>query len=344
MQRIREKRTTRNTLWVFVFVLAVLASAHADAVLLLEEPFGKFGSINPTGHAAVYLTRICASTPTRLRRCDPGESGIVLSRYHNVAGYDWLAIPLLPYLYAVESPSEIPSVADAQTVASLREAYRQAHLLAITSRKPDGSAPGREWTQLVGSAYDRKMFGFLVPTSPAQDDALIQQVNARNNQSHFNLFFHNCADFARAVLNFYYPRAIRRNLFADLGITTPKQTAKSLVNYCRKHADLACSSFVIPQVKGSIHRSEQVNGVIEAFLKTKQYVLPFAILHPAVTGSLAAAYLLKGRFNPQQNAQTFNIDHPFQPPADESPVATATYIDPSMTSRVSPSLLIVQIH
>jgi len=41
--------------------------ARADAALLMEEPYGLFGGINPTGHAAIYLNNVCAETPTRLR-------------------------------------------------------------------------------------------------------------------------------------------------------------------------------------------------------------------------------------------------------------------------------------
>jgi hypothetical protein len=54
--------------------------------------------------------------------------------------------------------------------------------------------------------------------------------------------------------------------------------------------------FVIPQVPGSIPRSIRVDGVLEAFLKRK-YVVPVAVLHPIVAGSLALVYLGDGRFD-----------------------------------------------
>ena len=75
------------------------ATTRADVTLLLEEPLpGTFGGMNPTGHAAIYLSRICAASPLTLRRCKEGEQGVVLSRYHRIAGYDWLAMPVIPYL------------------------------------------------------------------------------------------------------------------------------------------------------------------------------------------------------------------------------------------------------
>src|ERR1700748_2555374 len=103
--------------------------ARADAALLMEEPYGEFGAFNPTGHAAIYLNHICAESPTVLRPCRTGEPGAVISRYHKIDGYDWLAIPLVPYLYAVERVEEVPKTADAALEASLRDQYRRDHLL-----------------------------------------------------------------------------------------------------------------------------------------------------------------------------------------------------------------------
>ena len=84
----------------------------------MAEPFGLFGFLNPTGHDAVYFQRICAETPVKLRRCAPGENGAVITRYQGIAEYDWIAMPLLPYLYAVENGSEVPVRADRETVNS----------------------------------------------------------------------------------------------------------------------------------------------------------------------------------------------------------------------------------
>src|SRR6202046_1820983 len=102
--------------------------ARADAALLMEEPYGEFGAFNPTGHAAIYLNHICAESPTLLRPCRAGEPGAVISRYHKIDGYDWLAIPLVPYLYAVERVEDVPKTADAALEARLRDEYRRKHL------------------------------------------------------------------------------------------------------------------------------------------------------------------------------------------------------------------------
>jgi hypothetical protein len=88
----------------FCLLAGAATYAHASVALLMEEHYGEFVALNPTGHAAVYFNHICADTPTMLRRCHDGEYGVVISRYHKIDGYDWLAIPLVGYLYAVDSP------------------------------------------------------------------------------------------------------------------------------------------------------------------------------------------------------------------------------------------------
>src|SRR5271169_2233048 len=116
--RLRHRLHPGKRLWLALLAaltgLSCSAPARADVTVLLEEPYAVDGELAGTGHTAVYLSNVCASSPTVLRRCEPGETGVVLSRYHHIGGYDWLATPLLPYLYAVERPEDIPLIADAK--------------------------------------------------------------------------------------------------------------------------------------------------------------------------------------------------------------------------------------
>jgi hypothetical protein len=274
-------------------------AARAEMAVLLQEPYGFFGAMNPTGHAALYFSNICADSPHHLRRCAAGESGVVISRYSGVAGYDWLAIPLVPYLYAVERPEEVPIFASEQSVADLREAYRQKALSELIPDSADGESPDGGWIQLVGASYIRRIYSFKIETTEEQDDRMIERLNSRVNRSHFNLFFNNCADFARTVINSYYPHAVRRNFVADAGLTTPKQVVKSLVKYSRKHPGLHLTSFVIPQIGGNSPRSKKNRGVFESLLMSKKYAVPLVLLHPWIAGTLAASYITGGRFDPR---------------------------------------------
>jgi hypothetical protein len=292
---------------LFFLFAAAATHAHASVALLMEEPYGDFGAVNPTGHAAVYFNHICADSPTVLRPCHDGEYGVVISRYHKIDGYDWLAIPLVPYLYAVDSLADVPQTVDKEQVAALRDAYRKQHLLDLAPNNRQGGSPKGEWTELVGSSYDRTIHGFQVDSTPAQDQRFITTYNDRRNVGHFNLLFHNCADFSRVVLDIYLPHAIHRNFIADVGLMTPKQVARSLVSYGKKHPELEMTAFVIPQVPGSIHRSHPVDGVAESLVKSKKYLLPMVFLAPEVTGGVAVAYLVDGRMKLPKSTPVFDI-------------------------------------
>ena len=279
----------------------------SSATLLLEEPYGKLGFFTATGHAAVYLSGVCADSPLVLRQCAPGETGIVLSRYNGVGGDDWIAVPLVPYLYAVENADDVPLFADAKMVAFLRDRYRRKYLETVAPDLADGSTPGGNWYELVGSSYDRTIYGYEIETSAVQDKALIRKYNASANESHFRTVSRNCADFAKDVINFYYPKALHRSVVADVGITTPKQMAKTLVRYSARHPELEFARTIIPQVPGNAARSSNVHGVVESFFKSKKYIVPSAIVSPIFAGCVFAVYegTGSGRFDPAGNAMVF---------------------------------------
>ena len=299
-----------------VVVLACASLAGASATLLLEEPYGRLGFFAATGHAAVYLSGVCADTPLVLRLCAPGETGIVLSRYDGVGGYDWIAIPLVPYLYAVERPEDVPLFADAKMAAFLRDRYRRAYLEDIAPDGKNGETPGGNWYELVGSSYDRTTYGFEIETTPQQDEALIRKLNSSPNQSHFRTVSNNCADFAKDIINFYYPKALHRSLVADVGITTPKQMAKMLVKFNQRHPEIAYSRLVIAQVPGSMPRSFAAHGVVESFFKSKKYIVPSAVVSPIFAGCVFAVYVGTGagHFEPARDALVFQPGSDPEPP------------------------------
>lgn len=303
----------RASIMLVVMVLVCASFAGASATLFLEEPYGGMGFFTATGHAAVYLSGVCAETPVVLRRCAPGETGVVISRYDGLGGYDWVAIPLIPYLYAVERPEDVPLFANSKMAAFLRDRYRRKYLEAIAPDVKNGETPGGNWYQLIGSSYDRTIYGFEIETTAAQDEALIRKFNSSPNQSHFHLISNNCADFAKGVLNFYYPKSLHRSLVVDVGITTPKQMAKMLIKYSDRHPDLQFSRLIISQVPGSMPRSSKVHGVVDSFFTSKKYIVPSAVASavasPIFAGCVAAVYVGAGagHFEPGRNAMVFVV-------------------------------------
>src|SRR5271157_488179 len=128
MLSMRRLRTSAFALMALAVLAFSPAPGRAQAALLMEEPYGFFGFLNPTGHNAIYFERICAETPVKLRRCQAGELGAVITRRPGIGDYDWIAIPLIPYLYSIEDISQVSAHVDRETVYRLRISYRKAHL------------------------------------------------------------------------------------------------------------------------------------------------------------------------------------------------------------------------
>jgi hypothetical protein len=293
---MRIPRMIAFALVAVAFLSSFSLRSHAQAALILEQPYGFFGTLNPTGHDAIYFARICAETPVKLRRCHAGELGSVISRYSGIADYDWVAIPLLPYLYSVNDLAAVPTRVDRKTVKRLRDQYHEAQLLSLGDEVPRGGFLHGGWTELVGVAYERRMYAYRFETTEEQDDAIISEMNDSANSSRFQLLFNNCADFSRGILNRYFPRTFGRNIFPDAGMTTPKQLAYKLLRYAKKHPEMQLQVYEIPQIPGYRHMSRSNTSIAESLITTG-YAIPIAILNPYLAGGLFVDYLVRGRHN-----------------------------------------------
>jgi hypothetical protein len=205
-------------------------------------------------------------------------------------------MPLIPYLYSVEKASDVPARVDRAQVTRMRNRYRETHLESLGDNLAEGSVVHGGWTQLLGTAYERRIYAFRFETTPEQDDALIRRMNAGPNRSHFNLLFSNCADFARVILNTYFPRTFRRSAFPDAGMTTPKQIAYKLVRYARKHPETQLTVFEIPQVPGYRRHSHSNKSIAES-LSTTALAVPIVLVNPYIAGGLFVDYMVRGRYH-----------------------------------------------
>ncbi|HEU5352419.1 MAG TPA: hypothetical protein VFU55_12560 [Terracidiphilus sp.] len=347
-------RPTRKTAFALV-ALAVLSflcpHSGAQAALLMEQPYGFFGALNPTGHTAIYFERVCAETPVKLRRCRPGELGAVISRYQGMGGYDWVAIPLIPYLYSVENASEVPSHATHAQVKRLRDRYHEEHLLSLGEKISRGNFFHGGWSELVGVSYQRRIYAYRFQTTQAQDDTFIARMNAEPNDSHFQLLFNNCSDFARSVLDEYFPRTFGRSIFPDAGMTTPKQITYKLVRYAKKHPETNLRVYEIPQIPGS-RRMSRGNKDISESLVTTAYAIPIVIVNPYLAGGLFVDYLVRGRHHliprhpqmlgPQDMAALTAPAPAFENPVDADaqtlPVVVDDSAEPGLDFPANPAL------
>jgi hypothetical protein len=275
---------------VFLLFLRGL-TVHADVTLFIQAPINLLGHVSSTGHAALLVDSLCSDDHIHMRWCGAGEDGAVVSRYKGIDGYDWLAMPPGPYLFAVDSSDEIPITASIAEVNRLRVEYRTNHPGSFERDPADDG-----WIQLLGASYRRRIICVHVHTTLAQDERLMQWLNRRPDRTHFNFFFSNCADFAREMLDILFPRAIHRNILFDFGMTTPKQLESSLHHYAMRHPELGYEVYELPQVQGNIPRSGRLYGVTESFVKSKPYLLPVAVLDPIGIGSVAALGIADHRY------------------------------------------------
>jgi hypothetical protein len=276
----------------FLFLLFLPGlKLHADATLFIEAPINFLGHVSSTGHAALLVDDLCSDDHIHFRWCGAGEHGEVISRYKGIDGYDWLAMPPGPYLFAVDSSDEIPTTASVAEVNRLRSEYRAKHPGSFQLDLPEDG-----WIQLLGASYRRRIICVHLHTTAAQDERLMEWLNSRPDHTHFNFFFSNCADFARQMLDVLFPRAVHRNLPFDFGMTTPKQLESSLHHYAKRHPELAYEVYELPQVPGSIPRSGRLYGVTESFVKSKPYILPVAFLDPIGIGSVEALGIADHRY------------------------------------------------
>lgn len=276
--------------------------ASADVGVVLNESLGEsMDRITGTGHMAVYFSNICADTPTKLRLCAPGESGSVISTYINIGEdrpFDWNIVPLNIYLYGIEDPGNRPIFASYKIKHALEERYRQNYLSGLcdtTSCQTSGKA---EWREMVAATLIRGMYMFVVDTSIEQDRQIIDNFNNSPNDNHFNGATNNCADFARRLVNTYFPHAASRDVLNDFGMTSPNAVARTFTHYAQLHPELNLRVMHFAQVPGTIKRSSEVRAGTEQLFRSKKLLIPMAVFANEALPVVAASYILTGRFNP----------------------------------------------
>ena len=289
--------------WLRVaFLVALVASevhpADASVTVLVGEPFGAFGWMMPTGHTTIYLDRVCADGPLRLRMCRADEpAGVAIARLDAIGKIDWIAAPVMDFLYGVEDAKDVPSYVTAAQVEALRQSYRRRALEAVLPDGTEREASNKDWWETVGIAYSRRMWGYQLATTREQDEALIARLNAGENRHRYHLHKVNCADFAADVVNFYYPGTVKENRFADLHLMTPKQVARSVSRYGHTHPEAELKVIEIPQVPGTLPRSKPLRGAADMLLKNPVYVTVLTAVQPEVVVALLAVYLEGGRWD-----------------------------------------------
>ena len=287
------------------FLHVLSTPANASITVFAGEPFGNFGTMMPFGHVSIYLDRVCADGPLKLRMCHPGEpAGVAIARYDRIGGNDWIATPILQFLYAVDRPEDVLPYATPGAVWDLRQAYRRRYLAGLV---PDGEEKRKateEWWESAGVAYNRRLWGYRLDTTPEQDAQIVALMNLRGNHHRYHLIGSNCANFGADLVNLFFPQAVSHpDRISDLGYMTPKQVMRSVVRYAAIHPGLNLEILEVPQVPGSLRRSRPVRGAAEGLLKTKRYLFTLLVIQPEAPLALSLMYLHDGRWQAGKGAE-----------------------------------------
>jgi hypothetical protein len=151
---------------------------------------------------------------------------------------------------------------------------------------------------MVGGTFVREVYIFRAKTTPEQDAALVAEFNALPNDNHYNGVTRNCADFARSVVNRYFPDAAKPDHLNDFGMTSPKAIAKSFTHYGEARPELMFAVERFDQLPGPIHRSSPCRKGTEVSFRLKKWLIPLLLSESHELPFFVAAYALTGRFNP----------------------------------------------
>lgn len=290
-----------------MLLLSLLACSHASAdvgVVLNDSLDTSVARITGSGHSAVYLSRICPASPVRLRLCEPGEEGSVISNYTTLGEdqpFEWNIVPLNLFLYGVADPQNRPLFASWPVKRLLEENYREKVLSNYCVTHFCQTSGNAEWREMVGATAERTLYILIASTTVEQDLQLIAKFNSMPNVNHFNPARRNCADFTKDIIDTYFPHAAHRDVLNDFGVTSPKAVARSFAHYAHRNPELEYHVLHFVQMPGTIKRSSECRSGTEQLYRSKKFLIPAAAMsYPQLPLSAAGLYWLTGRFSPER--------------------------------------------
>ena len=283
--------------------LVVCSGARADVGIVLNESLDtSVARITGSGHSAVYLSRICPASPTKMRLCAPGEQGSVISNYTTLGEddpFELNIVSLNTFVYGVSNMDDRPLFSSFKIKGALEEHYRENVIRDYCASKSCQTSNKAEWREMVSAASERTLYILIASTTLEQDKALIDKFNAMPNVNHFNGMTRNCADFTKNVIDTYFPHAAHRDPVNDFGMTSPKAIARTFAHYAHEHPEMQYRVVHFAQLPGTIKHSTECRSGTEQLYHSKKLVVPMAFFAWHELPVVAGSYLLTGRFNPE---------------------------------------------
>jgi hypothetical protein len=306
----------RCMLVAFALLLPLLfcARASGDVGIVLNDSLDTSAArITGSGHSAVYLSRICPASPVKLRLCQPGEQGSVISNYTTLGEdqpFEWNIIPFNLFIYGVPDPKNRLLFASWPVKRLLEENYREKVLGDYCLSHSCETSGKAEWREMVGATAERTLYILIAATTLQQDLDLIVKFNSMPNINHFNAARRNCADFTKDVIDTYFPHAAHRDVLNDFGVTSPKAIARSFAHYAHRNPEIQYHVLHFAQLPGTIKRSKDCHNGTEQFYRSKKFLIPAGVFsYPQLPLSAAGLYYLTGEFSPQREFEWHATEH-----------------------------------
>ncbi len=276
-------------------------TARADIGVVLADPTTVGVSVfTHAGHSLVYLSGVCAASPIRARLCEAGEQGSVVTTYpdfRETQAYAWNLVPLSLYLQGSLVPGDRLLYGSRLVKEALEAHAREGFLQEVCADGHCPQTPHSFWRDIVDANAARDIFIFAVLTTRAQDQTVVDWLNASPNVNHYNGFTNNCAVFTSSLVNLIFPHSVHRDFPNDLGMMAPKAAARSFTHWARKRPELGFYSMHFAQQPGDLPRSGVSQSGTETAIHMKKYLIPAALIGDhEVAGSFFVAYFLTGRF------------------------------------------------
>jgi hypothetical protein len=291
----------RRLILLAAIVLVCTAIARADLGVVVDDPT-TVGSSKyiPTGHSLVYLSNVCADTPTHTRLCTPGEQGSIVSVYPDLREaqpFAWNLVPFSIFLNGSPTPGNRLLYASNFVKQSLELHAREGIFQDVCTGNACPQLPNSHWRDMVAATADRDLFLYAVQTTPAQDQLAVDFLNHDPNINRYNPITNNCADFTSALVNAIFPHSVHRDLLNDIGLMGPKAAARSFTRWALQRPELGFYTMHFPQQPGDLPRCNLARSGTETVIHTKKYLIPAIVFGDfELPTSFFAAYIFTGRF------------------------------------------------
>src|SRR6201990_1864748 len=253
--------------WFALLVMACAPAARADVGIALADPTHVGASMwTYSGHASVYLSGVCTQNPTELRLCGPGEQGSILTTFPDFGAqypYEGNAVALSLYLHVSTDVEAMPLYASPALKRAQESAAAQQVLKQVCAGACAG-LPHAYWRDLINATTSRDIYVFAIHTTREQDEKFVERVNALVNRNRYRMVTDNCANFARDMVNLYFPHSVHRDVLNDLGMMGPKSAARSLPHYADRHRKFKFYLLLFFKQRGVVKRCGTARAGTEA--------------------------------------------------------------------------------